>query len=225
MRARNRAADTVFRALTPVKRALLIPTLGAAIALAVIAAPALSLERWRPQPVDFELAAPASPLQSKPLRAPKRFNLVGLRWRGGESPRVSIRTRRDGGEWTRWTAVTADAEHAPDPRSEEPQPPGGSAPLWVGEGDWVQYRLSRAVRQPRLHFVNVQGTATPADRLRTAVRGAVNAGLLSLAGVTKAQAAEAQPAVVSREEWGGDACPPRRAPELGEVKRPSCTTR
>ena len=199
-------------------RRALLPTICAVTALAVIAAPALSLERWRPQPVDFELAAPAAALRSPPLRAPKRFNLVGLRWRGGGAPRVSLRARRDGGDWTRWTEVTADAEHAPDPRSGEPQPVGGSAPLWVGEGDWVQYRLSRPVRHPQLHFVNVQGTATAADRLRTAVRGAVNGGLVSLAGTLSAHAAEDQPAVVNREEWGADACPPRRAPELGEVK-------
>jgi N-acetylmuramoyl-L-alanine amidase len=192
-----------------VRRALLVPVLGAATALAVIAAPALSLERWRPQPVDFELAVPADALLgtratsgvvSKPLEAPKRFNLVGLRWRGGGELGIALRARKDDGDWTPWTPAHPDD------------------PVWVGEADWVQYRISRRVRGLRLHFVNVQGTATAADRLRTAIRGAANAGVLAVAGVGPAGAAEPQPEIVPRDEWGGNQCRPRSAPELGEVK-------
>jgi N-acetylmuramoyl-L-alanine amidase len=210
-----------------VRRALLVPVLGAAIALAVIAAPAISLERWRPKPVDFELAVPRHALLgtratggvvSKPLEAPKRFNLVGLRWRGGGEPGIALRAREHGGDWSPWTTLRAHGEHSPDPGTGEPAPSGASDPVWVGEADWVQYRMTRRVRGLRLHFVNVQGTATAADRLRTAVRGAVNAGVVALGGVGSARAAEPQPAIVPREEWGADQCRPRSAPELGEVK-------
>jgi hypothetical protein len=211
-----------------VKRALL-PTLLGAAALVAVAAPALSFERWRPQPVDFELAvpdralarvslSPRSGLVSKPLRAPKRFNLVGLRWRGHVEPGLAVRTRSDGGDWTRWAGVYTHLEDAPDPRSGEPQVSGTTSPVWAGEADWVQYRTTRRLRGVRLHFVNVKGTATAADRLRTALRGTVNAGLVGMAGVATADAAEPQPAIVSRDEWGADSCPPRRAPDLGEVK-------
>jgi N-acetylmuramoyl-L-alanine amidase len=195
----------------------------------VIAAPALPVERWRPEPVDFEMAVPrdavlgtrltaSSGVISKPLRAPKRFNLVGLRWKGGGEPGIALRTRTDDGGWSRWATLYSHTEHAPDPGGAEAAVSGGSDPAWVGEADWVQYRMTRRVRGLRLHFVNVQGTATAADRLRTAIRGAANAGVVALAGVGRANAAEPQPEIVPREDWGGDRCPPRTAPDLGEVK-------
>ncbi|MDQ4048821.1 MAG: peptidoglycan recognition protein, partial [Actinomycetota bacterium] len=98
---------------------------------------------------------------------------------------------------------------------------GGSAPSWVGEADWVQYRLSERLRGLRLHFVNVQGTATAADRARSAVRRLASAGAASLAGVMRAagaRAADPQPQIVSRAAWGAADCPPRRAPDYGEVR-------
>ena len=215
MRARNRVAEAVFGQVAPVKRALL-PALGAAVALAVVVAPALSLERWRPEPVDFELAVPydavlgtrlsaSSGVVSKPLRAPKRFNLVGLRWSGRGTPGVALRARPDGGDWTRWTPVGSHAERSSDP-------------VWVGEADWVQYRMTRRVRGLRLHFVNVKGTATAADRFRTSLRSTINAGVVALGAIASAEAAEPQPEIVPREGWGAEDCPPRAAPELGEVK-------
>ena len=211
------------------KRALLLPVLGAAAALAVISAPALSLERWRPQPVDFELAAPSdavlgtqlsanSGVISEPLHAPKRFNLVGLRWHRPAEPGVALRTRREDGDWSPWTSVGTHLADAPDPGTGEPVALRASNPVWVGEADWVQYRTTRRMRGLRFHFVNVQGTATAADRLRTALRGSVNSGVVALAGVARADAAEPQPAVVPREDWGAEDCRPRTAPDLGEVK-------
>ncbi len=155
---------------------------------------------------------------SEPLRAPKRFNLVGLRWRGPGAPGIALRTRLDDGDWSRWTSVASQLEDAPDPHTGEPVAQRASDPVWVGEADWVQYRMTRRVRGVRLHFVNVQGTATAADRLRTALRGAVNAGVVTVAGVARADAAEPQPAIVPREDWGADDCRPRTAPDLGEVK-------
>ena len=73
-------------------------------------------------PVDFELApeqgavtaARSGRVVSRPLRAPARFNLVGLRWRGRAEPRVSVRVRRDGERWSRWQALDAHADHNPD---------------------------------------------------------------------------------------------------------------
>jgi len=198
------------------------------IALAAVAAPAISGRHWRPAPVDFELApfpgagasATGGRLVSRPLRAPKRFNLVGLRWRGSAEPRIRIRTRRAGGRWSRWTPLSSHAEDGPDPgRGEGAR--GVSAPAWVGEADAVQYRLSRPVRGLRLHFVNVLGTATPADRARTAVRRAAHSAVASVAGLFggTADAQAGQPAIVSRADWGGDRyCAPRTAPEYGTVK-------
>ena len=108
-------------------------------------------------------AARAGRVLSPPLRAPHRFNLVGLRWRGRAEPRLTVRVRRDGRRWSRWQALEAHADHNPDPRSGE-RSVAASDPLWVGEADQVQYALSRRVPGLRLHFVNVNGTATAGER-------------------------------------------------------------
>jgi N-acetylmuramoyl-L-alanine amidase len=73
---------------------------------------------------------------------------------------------------------------------------GGSDPAWVGRARIVQYKLSRRVPGLRLHFVAV--------------------------GKRRVQAHGAQTTTpfpyVSREEWGADQCPPRAAPQYGQVK-------
>ena len=109
-----------------------------------------------------------------PLTAPARFNLVGLRWRGRAEPRVA-RARpprrpaagRAGSAWRRTPTTTRTAG-----RGERPV--AASDPVWVGEADQVQYRMSRRVPGLRIHFVNVKGTATAGDRLRTAMRHVAN---------------------------------------------------
>ncbi len=194
-------------------------------ALALFAGPALSGERWRPDPVDFELkpaAASASAsgrVTSAALRAPKRFNLVGMRWRGRAQPRLSLRVRERGEHWSRWQALEAHGDHNPDPGGGE-RLVTASDPLWVGQADELQYRMSRRVPGLRLHFVNVEGTATAGDRLRTAVRRAASAAVVSVAGLFggDAQAQDPQPDMVTRAEWGASYCPPRRKAGYGVVK-------
>jgi N-acetylmuramoyl-L-alanine amidase len=198
------------------------------LALAAVAAPAISSRNWHPVPVDFELApaehavvsAAGRAVASRPLWAPKRFNLVGMRWRGSAEPRIRIRTRKEGGQWGPWTPLASHAEDGPDPgRGEAVR--GVSAPAWVGEADEVQYRLSRHVPRLRLHFVNVEGTATAADRARTAIRRVAHSAVASVAGLFggTARAQSGRPAIVPRSGWGGDRyCPPRVSPGYGTVK-------
>jgi len=188
-----------------------------------VAAPALSAGRWHPKPVDFELApksSPAGAMASRALRAPKRFNLVGLRWRGHAEPRIALRVRERGGRWSRWARVEAEGDHRPDRERGERAASGSSSPVWVGEADYVQYRLSRRVADLRLHFVNARGSATAADRARTALRRGVSTATAAVAGIfgTSAQAQEPQPGMVLRAGWGASNCPPRAAPEHGSVK-------
>jgi len=203
------------------KRTLLFALV--AVAVAVVAAPAFSLKPYRPEPVDFETGPGVqkrfgSGVQSEPIRTGRRFNLVGLRWQGEGEPGVALRTRTDDGDWTRWAPLRTHAEDAPDPGRGEPDPQGSSAPAWVGDADWVQYRVTQPVPGLRLHYVNVEGSSSPADRLRTGVRRAVSTAVASLAGGFDARAAGSAPGMVSREGWGASSCPPRRAPEEGSVK-------
>jgi hypothetical protein len=221
--------------------------LGTAVVLLLLAsawmvAPALSQRPLVAAAVDFEAAGPVPDAVSaraggravrraRSVRLPvagvvrpgKRFNVVGVRWRGGLLSGLRMRARRDGGGWSRWVEPHTDADHGPDPRRREHRRARRSSdPVWTGEADEVQLRAwaGHGVRDVRLHFVNTTGTATAADRLRKRLRGTVvgaaNA-VRSLLGAD-ASAQSAQPAIVSREAWGGDACPPRADPGYGEVK-------
>ncbi len=177
--------------------------LGATLALA---APGLSTRDYIPEVVEFELAAPAAPagvaaargFVSAELRAEKRFNLVGLSWRGTARPAIALRARKDGDGWTHWTPVGEDGVHN--------RKRSTSSPVWVGEADWVQYRMSRRVPGLRLHFVNTTGTATAGDRLLNGLRHAAHAAVVSVA---PAWGATAQPRIRSRAEWGAEQCPTR----------------
>ena len=193
----------------------------------IVAAPAFSTARWHPKPQDFELApkppaasAAGVAVTSRALHAPKRFNLVGMRWRGRAKPRLKLRVREAGHRWSRWVRLDSETADRPDAGSGEGRAQGESDPAWVGEADYVQYKLSRSVPGLRLHFVNTRGTATKGARLRTAMLRSVNAATASVAGLFSgsAHAQDAQPAMVTRAQWGASSCPPRAAPEYGTVK-------
>jgi N-acetylmuramoyl-L-alanine amidase-like protein len=72
----------------------------------------------------------------------------------------------------------------------------------------------------RLHFVNTTGTATRGARLRTRLRGIATAAVSAVRNAFdgSASAQPAQPPIVSREDWGAGACPPRADPAFGDVK-------
>jgi hypothetical protein len=97
------------------------------------------------KPFDFELGPRAtawSGAESPKLHTKRRFNLLGMHWRGRVAPRIEVRVHRPGRGWSRWTELDVHG-------------PRASEPLWVGTADGVQYRLSRRVPGLRLHFVNV----------------------------------------------------------------------
>jgi hypothetical protein len=191
------------------------------VSLLIVAAPALSLRPYRPAPVDFSIAAPDGGAGlAAPVRAPKRFNMVGVTWRGGGEPEVRVRVRRDGGAWSPWADLATHSEDGPDP-GQEGGGAGTSAPLWVGSADWVQYRLGGRVRGARLAFVNTRGDATAADRARNGVRRLANSALLAVAGIARvpgAHAADGRPAMVTRAQWGAADCVPREPAQIGEVR-------
>ena len=95
------------------------------------------------------------------LRAPRRFDLVGLRWARGSHVQAQIRARVAGGRWTRWTPL--HAAHAPDGE----RAPAGTDPAFTGAADEIQLRLRGSARGLRLRFVRALPHA-PAPRARAA---------------------------------------------------------
>ena len=219
-----------------------VVTAGLLAMIAWAVAPALSQRPRVADPVEFEAAVPPADAFSAraggravrrargtllpvtaTVRPGKRFNLVGLRWRGGRVTALRLRTRRDGERWSRWVELGVDSDHAPDRgTSEHRRAVRASDPAWAGEADVVQMHAwtGHRTRGLRLHFVNTTGTATALDRFRRSVRSAAAsvAGVVRSAFGGEAAAQTTQPAIVSREGWGGDSCPPRADPSFGEVK-------
>jgi hypothetical protein len=183
-----------------------------------LAAPALSARPFVAQAVEFAQVPPAgggghgrANWRSGVVRAPKRFDLVGLTWRerrGAGDLRPRIRVRSPGRRWSAWVAMGDN--HAGRP---------GAEPVWAGGADAYELRLARRPAGLRAHFVNATGTATAIDRLTTALRRAAHGALAAIAGTpARAQGAPGAPAIIPRAAWGADQCPPRAAPAYGQVQ-------
>jgi hypothetical protein len=127
-----------------------------------------------------------------PVRAPRPFDLLGLRSRDGRASHVEVRVQRASGRWSRWGEVPAG----------EDVPAAGtrgtvSGPLWTGRAVAYQLRAQRLPRDLRLHFVVVPRPQRP---------------------VAAAAADGERPAIVPRSQWDpNDSCPPRAPAKYGRV--------
>jgi hypothetical protein len=200
--------------------------------LALAAAPALSSRPYVPTPVEFEVDPPvAAPVPgpspavvSASIKAPKRFNIVGIRSDADRIPDLAVRVRKAGSDWSEWVTVE-QADSAPDPNTREARAAkraeSATEPIWAGEADFVQYRAPRSPGDVKLEFINTSGTSTGSERFRTSIGMVANRALLSAVSVfsSNAGAAAAKPSMVSRSGWGGDRyCPPRTSPSYGQAK-------
>ena len=164
-------------------------------ALALAAPPATDL---------FELALPVPGARAAAdgwattpvLRAPRRFDLLGLVWGRGAAPRAEVRARARSARWGPWLPVTAVGAHAPDGAPPVP----GSDPVWTGRAELFQLRLRGDAGRLRARFVAVG---------RAPLRRARRAQALLPVGA---------PPIVTRPEWGAAAVPPRAAPSYGQVQ-------
>jgi hypothetical protein len=127
------------------------------------------------------------------LRAPGRFDLIGLRWAGGSHVSAQVRARLRGGRWGPWVPLAAVSGHGPDGA----RPVAGSEPIWTGAADLFQLRLHGRARGLRARFVR----AAPTPR--------------RIARIARQASA---PAILPRSAWGGDSLPPRSAPLYGSVQ-------
>src|SRR5688572_29517116 len=135
-----------------------IVTAGTIVLLAWTVAPALSQRPRVAEPVEFEADAPVPDAYADRaggrvvrralnarlpvtgvVRPGKRFNIVGLRWKGGRLSALRLRVRRDGGRWSRWVEPSTSPEDGPDLRGREQRlAQRGSGPVWAGQADEVQ---------------------------------------------------------------------------------------
>jgi hypothetical protein len=200
----------------------------AAAALVWAVAPALSVDRYVPKPVNFEQALPGAEKLSadravrlraakgapageegsdegrvryltEPFAAPKRFDLVGFL---EDARPLELRARAAGEEWSPWVE-TSDGE-----------------PIWTGGADELQVRSRRGRPRGEIAYVNVSGTASKADRALNGVRGAVNSAIVSVGSLLAPGDAGAQPPfeVVNRVEWDPREDCKARTPVFGEVR-------
>jgi hypothetical protein len=201
--------------------------LAAVAGLAWMAAPALSLDPYRPAAEDFEQALPAVERMpqpeaklraaasghahpgegavthvSDPISGPAHFDLAGI---AGEMRPYELRARDDDGDWSEWVE-TANGD-----------------PVYFGGADELQLRARGWRPDGRLHYVNVSGTTSQADSLLNGAREAINGAFISVASLVQptAEADPLRPDYVSRGEWGAKGsggCHPRDKPVVGKVK-------
>jgi hypothetical protein len=143
------------------------------------------------------------------LRAPRRFDLVGLRWAHGSHAEAQVRARRRGGSWTDWMPLHPAGDHGPD----HGRPPAGTDPAFTGTADELQLRLRGNPRALRARFVRALPTAAVARRVGERLRRRARASARP-----RRQTSGPTVRIITRSEWGGDSVPPRTDPEYGDVQ-------
>ena len=133
-------------------------------------------------------------LTTRPLRAPRRLDVLGFRWRAPRDARLELRTRRRG-RWSKWVALPSAADHGPD-RATRPRATEAAA---VGGARVFQLRATHPVHDLHAHGIAV---ARPAAMAAIARRPRA--------------AVDVPSAVIRRTTWRAQA--PRSAPEYGEVQ-------
>jgi hypothetical protein len=209
--ARTEAAATLGTVDAPPltrRRALALgAAAGLSSALSRAATPAWARRAAVPQ--GFGLAVARGDFDARgrtaPLRAPRRFDLLGVRGAGRAGLGLEVRVRRDGAAWSAWVPLGAGHDHRPDTGTGA----HASDPVWAGGADELQLRCARRpAGRLDVHFV-----AVPAAAKRAGARAARAA-----AGRARAAQAGAPPAIVARSAWGGDGVSPRASPDYGDVQ-------
>jgi N-acetylmuramoyl-L-alanine amidase len=199
----------------PMTRRRALGASAAALAASALAPPA-ALAR-RPAPFELALdgeaaATAASWRTTEVLRAPRRFDLLGLRWSAGAvDAQVRARTRHGG--WTPWVPLHRAGDHAPDGARR----PTGTEPAWTDSADLFQLRLRGSARGLRVRFVRAKPTATVAGGVARRLRRRASASARGAQAQPPPAGAVAPPRIITRSEWGGDSVPPRAAAAYGEV--------
>src|SRR4051794_11682805 len=213
---------------TSLRRFLSLLGVAAATVPVVIAVPVFARATPPPHPVSPHVADVAlSPLPAvhgvvadTGARTTKPFTLVGAAWHTGSLPKsatIQLRTRQ-GGHWSSWSPLSAP-DGGPDDGSQDARAAAArhltaTDPLWVGPSDGVQARVvtagSKPAGMPRgLHVVLVNGGSSGADAHPGPARPL--GASISFGGSSMAEAAQSQPTIYTRAQWGADESLRKRA--------------
>ncbi len=162
------------------------------------------------QPAAAGSVGPALRRVSNVLSEPrtKPFSTVGVTWLaepGLQAPVVTARWLK-GSAWSAWTDVPVNADDVPDPGSVDlrgARP--GTAPLWVGRSTGVEVKVETvgALRPRDLRLELVDPGTSPADALAQPR--------------DSAHAAELQPEILTRAQWGADESIRRGSPSYSST--------
>ncbi len=172
--------------------------------------PGLSLETV-PPPAETGYLLLEAPTRTDVWMSPPleiEATAAGLSWIDGGAPEHAwVRSSPDGSNWGPWVELQSDPDHGPDPGTlEEGSERDATDPVWVGEARFLQYRVEGSSVDLHAEYVETAGRNLSAwEKVKLFFRR-VSFG----AG---AAAQPDQPAMVSRAEWGGDACVGDREPE------------
>ena len=140
---------------------------------------------------------------SPPLRAPRRFSLVGVEWSGPSTARIELRAQSADRRWSRWAGASLRG-NAGGTLADRSRVLG--EPIWTGPAVGVQLRASNPVRGVRLHFVDggTRGDAAGASPLPRAT--------------PTLDAGPGQPPVIARAAWAQGSAHPAVAASYGTVR-------
>ncbi|MCA1711193.1 MAG: N-acetylmuramoyl-L-alanine amidase [Actinobacteria bacterium] len=167
----------------------------AVVGLPVVTAPT---EKPHPVPPSVSHVALSQTLSSfaLPARATKDFTTVGVTWRHDDRVReVTAEVRwRKGGTWSSWRTLSGDRDDVPDAGTIDTTAGlrDGTAPLWVGRSNGVQVRATAS------------GPVQPADVRVELVDPGTSAADLRPTPRDVASAAQEQPPILTRADWGAD---------------------
>lgn len=159
--------------------------------------------------------SPAAARLSQPRRTPIVFSMVGFRLPpaaadpAATAAHVDFRVSTDGRTWSGWTHVDAHVDEGPDGASpgaapgaavEKGRPGVFSAPVWTGEQQWIQTRVTGASTEDvTVDLIDATGAERSlAQRTTDALRAAFSPA------AAPAHAAPGRPSIVTRAQWGAN---------------------
>ena len=189
---------------------------GPALVAVLFLAPEISIEQVPPPAekgsLQLEVPAASTVWVSPPLEVDA--TAAGLSWEDAPAE-AWIRASADGTKWGPWVALHADPDHGPDPGGAEAAAArDGSDPVWVGKARFIQYRIEGRGDDLHAEYVETAGRNLSAwERVKLFV------SRIAIGRRAPAVAQPDQPAMVSRQEWGGDACLAGQTPERDYADR------